>query len=605
MGEPAVTAPAAGAGEAREVRVHLYGCLRPTRNEENVRAQMLAAHRYQNQLIALERCRRAVYRSLRSELCDLGPFEQAVDARVKELAALRSEINAQRSAARSRLALRAESARAREVYEELRKARALLKEAQRAARENPAFQAAARELDERARTWQRGLRAHCGCFWGTYLAIERAMDQARRSTVDPEFKRWRGEGRISVQLQGGLTVEALHRGRDTRARLIPAPARWLGKAKSARGTRHKVRHLLQVRIGSTGASKREPVWAEFPIIMHRPLPDDALLRGIVVRLRKVGLSERWSASFTYAREPVPLPQHGGVVAIDLGWRKRPDNSLRVAYWVDDQGRSGEVRMPARVRARLAYADGLREIQDRRFAKTMTGLRRWLHAAQKRFVLPPFLRDALPYLDQWRSHRRLHALVDAWRSHRFDGDKQIFAALCRWQVKSNHLYTWECHQRSRVLGYRREVYRMAAARFARHYGVAIFEDFDIAKAKRLSLPEQEGNAPRAQRGQLHVSAPGEFRLAVVQAVEREGGVAVKLRNNGTTSTCHQCGCVCKWDQKEDIWHTCEHCGSMWDQDFNAAKNLLAHWQGKPVVVPKKIVRLPKIRKRKPDEDASKA
>jgi hypothetical protein len=125
----------------------------------------------------------------------------------------------------------------------------------------------------------------------------------------------------------------------------------------------------------------------------------------------------------------------------------------------------------------------------------------------------------------------------------------------------------------VNGYRREAYRVAAADLSRRYGTVILEDFNLALHKRLNAPEAEADAPPAQRAQLHASAPGEFRLALTSAVSREGGIVAKIGAAGTTSQCHSCGCDCDWNQGEELSHTCEHCGTRWDQDENGARNLL--------------------------------
>lgn len=41
---------------------------------------------------------------------------------------------------------------------------------------------------------------------------------------------------------------------------------------------------------------------------------------------------------------------------------------------------------------------------------------------------------------------------------------------------------------------------------------------------------------------------------------------------TTITCHACGDVTRWDKAKYLSHACK-CGTFWDQDFNAAVNIL--------------------------------
>lgn len=563
----------------REARVAQYGLLPPITGDKLIRDQMRAVARYYNDLIALERVRRSVYRDLRGRHAGLGAFEERVSVLAGELDTLRLSIKVARQESRRRVRDQALDARTRTVHAQLREARSDLSAARLQARENLQLRSAANELDERAKVWAKGLRATTDAYWGSYLLAEASVQQARKASVDPEFRRARGrervarewngsaEGRIGVQIQGGMTIQDLLLGDDTRLRLVDAPASFRGGRTSARGLRRCASKLLYVRVGSEA---RAPIWAVFPVVFHRDIPSDALIKGATVSLRVEGMRERWVVNFTYTREAAPLPQRGGVVALDLGWRKRPNSELRVAYWADDGGRHGEIAMPRSVTDRLHRARNLRAVQDEHFNRAIAWLRRWLRVNEN---VPTWLGREQSVLGQWRSHARLRDLVLRWRLARFAGDARIFAQLERWLHRSRHLSQYEDGDRAGALRHRREVYRLVAARLARTYGSVVVEDFDLAEAKRLHAPEQEEDAPAPQRAQLHAAAPGELRLAITQAVVRDGGVVAVLSAVGTTSQCHGCGGACSWNQGQEIWHTCEHCGAVWDQDHNAAINLL--------------------------------
>jgi len=560
-----------------EARVAQYGCLAPIENADVVRQQMRLGARYYNELIALERCRRAVYRDLRRKYVDLESVEARVEELAAELMSLREAIKGVRKEARRRVDTADLDQRAKDVQSALRVARVALKDARQAARDNAELRAAVEQLDERAKIWSKALRAMRAPWWGTYLLEEASAEQARKATIDPSFRRARGrerisaagegsaEGRIGVQVQGGMTVAELYGCEDTRLRIEPvSPDAWHA---SSRGVRRRCsRTRLWMRVESAG---RSPVWAVFPLILHRPIPDDARIKGAVVRLRVLGFREQWTVSVTYAREPAVMPERPGIVALDLGWRQRPDGSLRVAYCADDQGNHREVVMPESVRMRLRKARDLREIQDLHFNRAVRWLARWLDAGKA----PEWLARERPHLGQWRSHGRLRRLVLDWRRTRFVGDERIFAAMERWLHRSRHLYQWEVDAQRKALLARRELYRCTAAQIARAYGRVVIEQFDLATAKRLKAPEQGEDAPLAQRAQLHASAPGEFRQCLTQAVQREGGLVISVDASGTTSHCHACGGVCSWEQGEELWHRCEYCGELWDQDHNAAINLL--------------------------------
>jgi transposase len=566
--------------------VQRYGLLAPVEGAELVAEQMRAGARYYNDLISLERCRRDVFRELRRKAApELLVLEQHVDALASELKELRQQLLGARLKARSRVVDRETASRAQSVRTDLVAARSALRSARRRCADDAALREATAALQERGDRWHKALRASTPAYWGTYLLAEASYEQARRSLVDPKFRGARGhervsrtgrgapDGRIGVQLQGGVSPTELYACEDTRARLEPVSL-W-GPWSGTSDVRRAAYARLWLRVGS---SNRAPVWAVFPIKLHRPLPQDARIKSIVVRLRVVGMREEWSASFTYSYEVKRAPQRGGAVALDLGWRKRPDGSLRVAYWVDGEGGHGEILMPQSARARLQKTRELREIQDRYFNRATRWLAWWLRAASSRAPVPEWLRAECEQVGKWRSHARLRRLVVRWRAERFQGDGRIFVALERWMHRSRHQYEWESDARENALEQRRDLYRTTAARFARNYGTVVMERFDLRQVKRLPSPEhKESEVPRTQRLQLNEAAPGELRTAIRQAVERAGGVVVELQALGTTSHCHACGAVCSWDQASEVWHRCEHCGELWDQDRNAAVNLLRAWQ----------------------------
>lgn len=587
------------AGVVQGARVMRYGCVGPVDGREHVEHQLRAARRYYNDLIALERCRRSVYREMRRQYFPLvDQLEQEVSALVAELEVVRARINLARQQARARTAEKTDSAEALRIGRLLRERSRALKDARKQAADDPAFLAAVSAIDGRAGVWQRGLRALTECHWGTYLTVEQSVQQARRGGADPAFRHARGTervsrsgrgpaaGSISVQIQKGMTFAELESGRDTRLRLVPIPPRELspsarrnpnhralGERRSARGLRRVATHHLYVRVGSEG---RKPRWAVFPVLAHRPFPEGAVIKGATVSLRVIAQRESWWVSLLYTRPIEPAPERPGVIAIDLGWRKRPDSALRVAYWVDDSGRRGEVKMPPTVRARMQKARDLQSIEDRHFDLTRDALVQFIQGAT---ALPEWIARETSHLHAWRSTSRLRQLVHAWRDQRFPGDEDIFELAEAWLHRSRHRSQWMDDARDNALLYRREVYRRFAARCAREYGAVVVEKFDLRQAKGRSAPEGERDSPPPVRRQLHESAPGEARDAILRAAEREQALIVTIDAGGTTESCHACGGVCAWDQSAEIWHTCEHCGSMWDQDENAAKNLLRRFADK--------------------------
>jgi transposase len=74
------------------------------------------------------------------------------------------------------------------------------------------------------------------------------------------------------------------------------------------------------------------------------------------------------------------------------------------------------------------------------------------------------------------------------------------------------------------------------------------------------------------------SPSVFRGALLNAGQREGLDIRIVPGAYSTSTCHACQTVENWDQSATVIHRCGNCGALWDQDQNAAINLLARGKG---------------------------
>ncbi|WDT82977.1 MAG: hypothetical protein MPW14_25935 (plasmid) [Candidatus Manganitrophus sp.] len=102
----------------------------------------------------------------------------------------------------------------------------------------------------------------------------------------------------------------------------------------------------------------------FPMIMHRPIPEEALIKEIVVKRSKEGTKFRWSVTFMAIlpkTEPVKSPSRL-ISGIDLGWRKVPEG-LRVATLVDSSNEVQFIVLPDLFLRRLDRVDQLKSKID--------------------------------------------------------------------------------------------------------------------------------------------------------------------------------------------------------------------------------------------------
>lgn len=413
----------------------------------------------------------------------------------------------------------------------------------------------------------------CDLTWHTRLITMAAFDAAKKDTLawfdkkslhfrtDEEWRdlpRWKREepdanGALAVQIHSGMPADRIFACTDTRIQIEPLDPQAFDQALG-RGARRRLQFsTVRVRIGST--DKRAPVWAAWPLYMHRPLPKGAILKWAKVLRRKwkQGQPYRWELQLTVEiPETIPAPGRAGMVAVNLGWRKLADGSLRAATWVGSDGRKGELRLDAvKYRSRVEKARSLQSIR----AQHLDVLREALVA------------EGVP-CSRWRSPNRFR---------RLEAEPGSTAArlLTEWDQQDWHLWWYERGVRHGALNWRREQYRLLAARLASEYEVIVVEDYDLRP-----IVTDEDRRPGPARCRVEAS-PFEGRQALRVAAGSRGALAVDAESEWATQACWICGYGAKldesWDARPSIMHTCAGCAETWDQDENNCRNLLARAQ----------------------------
>ena len=580
------------------IRVYSYGCRLPTAGIEIVEQQLLLAHRYYNVLIEIERRRRERTRAAQSaSSAAVSQAESALAIYDAEIVGVLDAIKGKKATARTGKVEQSEERAVLAVLRDLKKSTIdNLRAAKQSAR-TPELLAGFAAIQETANQEVREARAKCGVYWGTYLMVEQAVQAARKNREDPEFRRFESvpnrqgqptiaRGRVGVELIHGATVAAIMAGTDTRLRIAPPTKNGMSK--------------VRIRVG-TAEGGRDPIWAEFPFRLHRPLPADGIVKWAWISKSTKGRWVDWSlqvvveaASLGHGVRP---PSGGGVVAFDIGWRLRDAevaDQMRVAYWHDDQGNHGELVLPhddrvrvgadgerhrpESIRGRLDHAASLRGIQDTNFDAIRADLVEWREGHQ----MPAELASALEWLHAWKAPRKLGAVIELWSVQRCEGDAEIFAKLSAWWKQHRHLYDWESCERDRALNARKDLFRRWAAQFTQKYAVVVIEDVFLAEVAKLQPPDStKTDLPKPTRRNRTVAACSEFVLALKNAAPGNGCRIDLEAPADTTATCSYCGHVERFDHRP-LAHLCERCGGERgpvDQDLTAARNLLASWAAK--------------------------
>lgn len=538
--------------------IYSYGASEPRTNLNVVNEQLLLAHRYWNTLVEIDRRRRQNSDELLARECPpLAAVEQQIAATEAEKQALDDEIGYRNARERRKRATADEQARMRDVKQRL----AALYSERKALRatEFERLRPLLDEIEAQSKEEFKAAYRNSGLYWGTYNAINQSAKYMRKG-APPKFRRLGlrelpERGRVAIQLQNGRTVSEILRCENRILQIEP----------TADGEGYTT---VRMRVGS---ENREPVWAEFGVKFHRPLPA-AKIKWAYLHREQHGDDVEWKVSFVLSRESGWQKsdlKDSGAVGVDVGWR-RLTGGLRVAYWVGSDGERGELILPTKDLRRWAKADELRSIRGREFDVAQAALIKWLSA---RSDVPEWLIEKTTALPLWKSTKRLEMVVAYWREHRFAGDEEVFPRMEAWRKQSKHLHDWELNQRRKAVNWRDDVYRKFAAKLRRRYNAIHVEDCDWSQLKRRK-PRESNETDGGVKEYMDLASPGRL----IQLLCETAATPIKVPAEYTTMRCHLCGELSGERDREQLYHTCTYCGESWDQDRNAAINLLNATEG---------------------------
>ena len=591
-------------------KIYTYSCRPPIDGQAQLEDQLRRAHCYRNVLVEIERRRRERIQAVQAAHDSFGPLlrviayleevieearqtakrsragkgDKAVLALMRErVAEAKADLSVLRVLrAASKWSLRVEECPEVDLCEEAKASPFLtayvrpwqrLGQAVYADRVGGAGWKLACEyaiVSDLAASEQRHARGESGLTSGTYLAVEKAAEAWRKVAEPPRFERYQGEGRVAVQIQGGVTTAELLGGEDTRVQLldgghIVAPVNPTSKRQIARAIAYGIVHFcrcgnmhatprrhgsgshsegeyktVRLRVGSDG---RAPVWVVLPIYLSRVIPDGVIKNAWVIR-RKIGLRYRYDFQFTIESESfiAPTMTRSGVLAVDVGARDLPTGQVRAAMWLDGAGGSGElvgqlmrrVSPTRRVAGRRMVPDDLRKVTDLQSIRS-----KHLDDARDALVLyraslpdaPEWLQERTRHADKWRSPGRLGALVRDWQRH--DGDEEIYTRLCSYLDHDRHLYDWYVREKSRYLSRRQAHYRDFAVWAARTYGTVVIAKRSYVRERR---PAEEARQSEGESGRviMRQAAPGELVALLREAAKKYGARLVEVKMDGDTA-----------------------------------------------------------------------
>lgn len=557
--------------------------------------QLFKAHKFQNRLVELERARRAaVVETAERMVPMLRDLRVKAEEKQNELDAARAVLRAENSHNR-------DTAPCAETSELASEAKALWVELyahRKSTYGRPEVKSALAAVDvesDAAKSAARTAAVADGLYWATSLQV---ATRVKKTGPEPRFKRWDGEGSISVQFQRkpdkSTPKEPVLDG-NGRPRIHPRSGKPMmahtGGGSLATGDVFKHNSLcwiaqpseghqnctLHFRVGSDGGS---PVFVSVPFCMHRDMPDGEVKWAHLMR-RRVGTHFKWEVAFDVARAEWDRHPAGderacdGTVAVALGWRYI-DGTVRAGYWVGSDGVSGYFAIPTDLVEQWHQLERLQSIRDELFDTYKPILIEFLNGRE----LPPEWSERVATLPQWNSPRRLASLVLWWRDNRLPGDDEVYdrmeGVLVRredgdeyrgWRKQDKHLADWQANMRERLIRWRGDLYR--------HFAIGLSYQYRSVATAEIDWHEI-GENPEPESGEKPVSKTNRAVSACATLRDRLGEymepVAVPAAH--IVDTC--CRCARRVPHPgAGRWIRCERCGyEKVDRAENAARNILS-------------------------------
>lgn len=568
-----------------EVIVRKYGMLPPLDFDKDCTEHLFLQNKLWNRLVEIEMENRATYREVSGSVGKVAPLVadiEVLEAHISDLVAERSNL---------RMVLKIKKGdQLKDIDLQIAEAKVKKKDlifAIRAAKseEKEAIKTLTEPLETARKDAVKLAYQQSGLWWCNYNAVINSYNVARSKAMkegaDLNFHRFDGTGRFTCQIQGGMTTEQLLNGDHNIAslRLVSSgefseisgkrpPALWLQEVGSRKDSRQYGVLKVTVYTFADAEGKHQRRFLSIPVILHRPLPETGDLKEFTVTRKRVGATYNWNVTFTYTQPKQPSPKHDGMsCGINMGWKRVP-GGLRIASIVPERGAATHIVMPQSIVDDLVYVSGLKSRVD-----TMTNDNfSWLKENVR--DVPPELEEQYLTIKRAKSSHpvKYAKFVNTWRTQvpEFSPELLREAELRRKAAKRlmNELH----HKRDKVLARRKDFYIKQAKVLAEKYSYIVIDDMDLREFAKLENDKGEytelSDVARSMRTMACIS---EFREWLVKQAVKTGCI-IDRKMVAQTVTCNECGHVNT--RSLSVMWTCAGCGSVFDQDENAAANLLA-------------------------------
>jgi hypothetical protein len=552
--------------DVKTIVVRKYGLLTPINWDEDCDAELYRMNALWNRLVEIEHNNRQRYFEIVGNDSKTADLQTAIEHLLEARQDLIDSEKRRSQAARKRLRDPDVQARIAELTKQIKELSVNAKAARVAARN--AMAPALKELEEERREYVKEARQKSGLWWGNYNAVcnsyEVARSKALKSNAELRFHRFDGSGRIVNQVQGGMSVDDLFTRRSTLASVVPPghPAWQISKRD------HKGRQpQLTLTIFTRDGERRTATW---PIVMHRPIPDDCRIKEIVVTKRKLAHQWRWEVVFTCTRMSAPVqPSADNVTAVNFGFR-RMNSGLRIATIVRDDDVTEFITLPFTIVGTFDYLDGIRSHRDNKRNEMVTRLRK-IDRQDAPEPLAEMLTNILraPKI----SAGRLASLAIQWRNHDWCAEGR--EDLEEWRRFDKRQWLEEVNLRDKIIARRLDYYRNIALRLVSASRILLLDPVVKGAQRRETVSGEPSPLTDTVRRMSNIAATHSLRMAIINVAQRIG-TEVRIDDESSTFTCHVCDTQFVPRDRTQLIQTCPHCSTTFDQDVNNCRTKLRRY-----------------------------
>ena len=407
-------------------------------------------------------------------------------------------------------------------------------------------------------------RQNSGLYWGNYNRVMQDFMTALAYTrkkgrslhkIEPDES-----GILTLQVQKtetglGASFEELVDGKFSPFFIAPVDpiAYTLGSRPRSRACQTR----FDFRIDKDNNIFSSFVW------LHRPIPDDCRIKSIQLVWKRSGTKLNTKLIFSCAFPKIPIKHPSKKkVGINFGWRLVEDQLL-VATCVDSDGKVDRIYLSDTWMRRMDYVDVLTSKLDIRLASIAESI--------QKSRLPDSIKELVNYWNPKVPVKTLdveaikEALEDYFSRKRYSKNA-LYDELILWLEWDDRKRNERDNLRVKVLRNRKEIYRIIAKQMADKYSVLCLGDLDLARLARLKGISGVNN--QRVRANLHG-----LKDSLVHAANKAGAETILVSDN-YTQIHNDCSEKITSKNQANVLLHCDHCDVDFDQDINAALNLLA-------------------------------